>query len=141
MFKKLSLLFFFAVIVGFSVTAIAGGFITPNDVPAGYVAYVRANAGQFLQKGDVIFVKEGLNPRIDGFVLSNDTEKIKETISNTKDPNLSPIKSRKTGEIVGYGWGAFDYNSAFNKITPPKAGTGGKDSGGGNSDGPDSGGS
>lgn len=131
MFKKLSFLFFF-VAFGIGITsAMAGGFVTPSDVPAGYVAYVRANASQFLQKGDVIFVKDGLNPKIDGFVLSDNTEKVKELISGSIDLNLSPVKSRKTGEIIAYGWGSFDYNSAFNKVTPPKAGTNGKDSGGG----------
>lgn len=138
MFRKL--LFFVTIIVIGISSAIAGGFITPNDIPEGFVAYVRANAGQFLVKGDVIFVKEGLNPKIDGFVLSDDTEKIKEMISGSTDPNLSPVNHRQAG-LVAYGWGSgFSYNASLNKITTPKSGGGGNGSGGGNSDGPGHGG-
>jgi hypothetical protein len=129
-----------------------GAVMTPADVPEGFVAYVRASAGAFPGRGDIVWVKAGLNPTIPGFVPADQIPAIvqaaggdvdgylKNLVGNTTDPGLKPLSNRSTGEVIGYGWGGFTYNGRFNRITPPAEGGGGNGPGGGGSGGNEGGG-
>lgn len=125
--KKLIFMFMALAFVAIAIPTFAAGskgFVSPNEVPAGFDVYVRASSGQFPGKGDVVFVKKGLNPKIAGFILADNPERVKEIILNSTDPNLSPVKNRSTGEIIAYGWGKFTYKSVSNRIEAPSPGGG-----------------
>ncbi len=147
MYKKMFLFLALLATVSAAAALSWGAVIGPNDVPAGYVAYIKTTSDQFPERGEVIFVKSGLNPKVPDFVLATDyapvagaakdagmdvNAYVKSIIMKSTDEDLTALAVEKTGEIVGYAWGpGFLYNAEFNEITYPAPPNLGRDSQGG----------
>ncbi len=149
--KPISLLILLVVILS-TIVALGASF-TVADIPEGFVPYARDNSGAYPIRGDIVWVKAGLDLKIPGFLPADQIPAIVNAAGGdidgylkhlvdggAADPGLKSLTDRKTGRIIGYDWGAFSYNCSLNRIIPPGGGSGGNDSsgsGGGDSSGGD----
>jgi hypothetical protein len=136
MVNKLSILLM-VLLALFSASVVLAASSTVADIPNGFVPYVRTSAGSFPVRGDIVWVKAGLNPTITDFVPASEVGALttfagvdvdgylRNVVTKAADPGLTSLADRKAGEIIGYGWGIFTYNNRFNRITPPAEGSDG----------------
>jgi hypothetical protein len=125
----------------FSASVVLGASSSVADIPDGFVPYVRTGAGSFPVRGDIVWVKAGLNPTITDFIPASEVPALttsaggdvdgylRNLVTKAADPGLTSLSDRKAGQIIGYGWGIFTYNNRFNRITPPAEGSGGNKAG------------